>query len=53
VILIAGDHIYAPAIRRLRLLGVPTWVLQHGRFIAADLYRAATAVTRLALPAAA
>jgi hypothetical protein len=23
VILIAGDHIYAPAVRRLRLLGVP------------------------------
>lgn len=53
VILIGGDHIYAPAIRRLRLLGVPTWVLQPGRFIAADLYKAATAVTRLALPSAA
>jgi len=53
VILIGGDHIYATAIRRLRLLGVPTWVLQPGRFIAADLYKAATAVTRLALPTAA
>jgi hypothetical protein len=53
VILIGADHIYAGAIRRLRLLGVPTWVLQPGRFIAADLYRAATAVSRLALPMAA
>jgi hypothetical protein len=53
VILIALDHIYAPAIRRLRLLGVPTWVLQPGRFIAADLYEAAAAVTRLAPPMAA
>jgi hypothetical protein len=50
VILIALDHIYAPAIRQLRLLGVPTWVLQPGRFIAADLYKAAAAVTRLAPP---
>lgn len=48
IILIALDHIYAPAIRRLRLLGIPTWVLQPGRFIAAELYSAATAVTRLA-----
>jgi hypothetical protein len=53
IILIALDHIYAPAVRRLRLLGVPTWVLQPGRFIAADLYKAATAVTRLASPMAA
>jgi hypothetical protein len=53
VILMALDHIYAPAIRQLRLLGVPTWVLQPGRFIAADLYRAAAAVTRLTSPMAA
>jgi hypothetical protein len=53
IILIAQDHIYAPAVRRLRLLGVPTWVLQPGRFIAADLYKAATAVTRLSSPLAA
>jgi hypothetical protein len=53
VILIGLDHIYAPAIRQLRLLGVPTWVLQPGRFIAADLYKAATAVTRLTPPMAA
>jgi hypothetical protein len=50
VVLIASDHIYAPAIRRLRLLGIPTWVLQPGRFIAADLYTAAAAVTRLGPP---
>ena len=53
VILIALDHIYAPAIRGLRLLGVPTWVLQPGWFIAADLYKAAAAVTRLTPPMAA
>ena len=53
VILIGLDHIYAPAVRRLRLLGVPTWVLQPGRFIAADLYTAAAAVTRLVPPMAA
>jgi hypothetical protein len=53
IVLIAQDHIYAPAVRRLRLLGVPTWVLQPGRFIAADLYKAAAAVTRLAHPMAA
>lgn len=53
IILIALDHIYAPAIRRLRLLGVPTWVLQPGRFIAADLYKAAASVTRLTPPMAA
>lgn len=53
VVLIALDHIYAPAIRRLRLLGIPTWVLQPGRFIAADLYKAAAAVTRLMPPIAA
>ena len=53
IILIALDRIYAPVVRRLRLLGVPTWVLQPGRFIAAELYKAATAVTRLAPPIAA
>jgi hypothetical protein len=53
VMLIASDHIYAPTVRRLRLLGVPTWVLQPSRFIAAELYMAATAVTRLDPPIAA
>ena len=47
VVLIAQDHIYGPAVCQLRLLGVPTWVLQPGRYIAAELYRAATAVTVL------
>lgn len=47
VVLIGQDHIYAPAVEELRTLGVRTWVLQPGRFIAAELYRAACAVTRL------
>ena len=47
VVLIAQDHIYGSAVRQLRLLGVPTWVLQPGRYIAAELYQAATAVTAL------
>jgi hypothetical protein len=45
VILVAQDHIYAPAVRRLRLLGVPTWLLVPGHRVAADLYTAACAVT--------
>jgi hypothetical protein len=47
VVLIAQDHIYGPAVHQLRLLGVATWVLQPGRYIAAELYKAATAVTVL------
>jgi hypothetical protein len=47
VVLIAQDHIYGPAVHQLRLLGVPTWVPQPGRYIAAELYKAATAVTVL------
>jgi hypothetical protein len=47
VVLLAQDHIYGPAVHQLRLLGVPTWVLQPGRYIAAELYKAATAVTVL------
>jgi len=47
VVLIAQDRIYGPAVRQLRLLDVPTWVLQPGRYIAAELYKAATAVTVL------
>ena len=53
VVLVAKDHIYAPAVRRLQLLAAPTWVLQPGRYIAADLYRAACAVTPLTRPLAA
>jgi hypothetical protein len=45
VILVAQDHIYAPAVRQLRLLGVPCWLLVPGHFVAADLYSAACAVT--------
>ena len=51
-ILIGQDHAYGPAVRQLRLLGVPTWVLQPGRYIASDLYRPAACVTRVR-PAAA
>jgi len=47
VILVGQDHAYAPAIASLRLLGIPTWILQPGRYIAADLYRAAMHVTPL------
>ena len=47
VLLVGQDHAYAPSVRRLRLLGVPTWVLQPGRFISADLNRAACEVTPL------
>jgi hypothetical protein len=50
VILIGQDHAYGPAIRQLRLLGVPTWVLQPGRYIASDLYRPAACVTRVMPP---
>lgn len=45
VILVAQDHIFAPAVRRLRLLGVPAWLLVPGHRVAADLYTAACAVT--------
>lgn len=47
VILIGQDHEYGPSVRQLRLLGVPTWVLQPGRYIASDLYRPAACVTRV------
>jgi hypothetical protein len=45
VILVAQDHIYAPAVRRLRLLGIPTWLVVPGHFVAADLYASACAVS--------
>jgi hypothetical protein len=45
VILVAQDHIFAPAIRRLRLIGVPTWLFVPGQRVAAELYTAACAVT--------
>jgi hypothetical protein len=45
VLLVAQDHIYFPAVRQLRLLGVPTWLLVPGLRVAANLYSAACAVT--------
>jgi hypothetical protein len=47
VILVAQDHIFAPAIRQLRLLGVPTWLFVPGQRVAAELYTAACAVTSI------
>jgi hypothetical protein len=45
VILVGKDKIYAPAVRQLRLLGIPTWLIVPGRLPAASLYRAACAVS--------
>jgi len=45
VILVAQDHIFARSVRRLRLLGVPTWLLVPGRLVSHDLYTTACAVT--------
>jgi hypothetical protein len=45
VILVAQDHIFSRSVRRLRLLGVPTWLLVPGRSVAHDLYTTACAVT--------
>ncbi len=45
VLLVAQDHIFARSVRRLRLLGVPTWLLVPGRLVSHDLYTAACAVT--------
>lgn len=45
VILVGQDGCYAPLVRSLRLMLVPTWVLCPGLYIAAELYTAATAVT--------
>lgn len=45
VLLVAQDHIFARSVRRLRLLGVPTWLLVPGRSVAHHLYTAACAVT--------
>lgn len=59
VILVGKDRIYAPAVRQLLLLGIPTWLIVPGRRPAASLYRAACAVSfvgpyqRVAQPGAA
>ena len=45
VILVGQDGAYANAVRQLRLLSVPTWVLCPGFYIAAELYTAACAVS--------
>ncbi len=45
VILVGKDGIYAPPVRRLRLLGIPTWLLVPGRSAATSLRRASCAVS--------
>jgi hypothetical protein len=45
VILVAQDHIFARSVRRLRLLGVPTWLLVPGRSVARELFTTACAVS--------
>lgn len=47
VILVAQDRGYASVVRQLRLLGVPSWLLVPGLYVAAELYTAACAVTRI------
>lgn len=47
VILVGADHIYAPAVRQLRLLRIPTWLIVPGRFVAASLYSCSCAVSFL------
>jgi hypothetical protein len=47
VILVGKDGIYAPPVRRLRLLGIPTWLLVPGRFVADSLYACSCAVSFL------
>jgi hypothetical protein len=47
VILVAADHIYAPAVRQLRFLKVPTWLIVPGQFVAASLYSCSCAVSFL------
>jgi len=45
VILVAGGGIYAPPVRQLRLLGIPTWLLVPGHYPAASLRSASCAVS--------
>jgi hypothetical protein len=47
VILVGQDHIYAAPVRRLRLLGIPTWLVVPGRHVAASLYSCSCAVSFL------
>ena len=45
VILVGDDLVYAPPVRRLRLLGIPTWLMMPGRQVPASLYAYASAVS--------
>jgi hypothetical protein len=45
VILAGQDHIYAPPVRRLRLLGIPTWLVVPRCRVAASLYSSSCAVS--------
>jgi hypothetical protein len=45
VILVGQDHIYAPPVRQLRLLGIPTWLIAPGPPVAASLYSCSCAVS--------
>ena len=45
VILVGQDKIYTQAVRQLRLLGIPTWLLAPNHLVAASLRSAACAVT--------
>ncbi len=45
VILVAQDEIYTHPVRQLRLMGIPCWLVVPGRYVAASLYSAATAVS--------
>jgi hypothetical protein len=47
VILVGQDQIYASPVRRLRLLGIPTWLMVPGHFVAAPLYACSCAVSFL------
>jgi hypothetical protein len=50
VILVGRDRIYTSAVRRLRLMGIPTWLVVPGRPVATSLNSSACAVTILSRP---
>jgi hypothetical protein len=45
VILVAQDSSYSQPVRQLRLMGIPCWLVVPGRYAAASLLSAATAVS--------
>lgn len=45
LILVATNRAYTPAVRRLRLLGIPCWLLVPGRYVAPSLRACACAVS--------